>query len=149
MVAAPFIIDLIMKANELMIGDWFRFRYTIDGREKVKTFRISQIENELGEYYVWGNGFGRMCFPERLEPIPLTPEILEKNLGVVERSSDGYKLVINRELILAFHLKATLDFWIAQPSDWPHFTYSLPLPRYVHELQHALRICGIDKEIMI
>lgn len=126
-----------MKAKELMIGDWVR--------------------NDLGEYQtvVELRESGAMLayndiYPyDAIEPIPITPEILEKNLGVVERSSDGYNLVINRELILAFHLEATLDFWIAQPSDWPHLTYSLPLPRYVHELQHALRLCRIDKEIVL
>ena len=28
-------------------------------------------------------------------------------------------------------------------------SYTLPFPGYVHELQHALRLCGIEKEIEI
>ena len=143
-----------MKADELMVGDWVygcTDPYDQDEEQKkypVKVIRIdaygdimTEGENPFTEPYEdeWWN----------LEPIPLTPEILEKNFGVVERSSDGYSCVINRELLLAFHLEATLDIWIAQPSDWPHLTYSLPLPRYVHELQHALRICGIEKEIVL
>lgn len=136
-----------MKANELMIGDWVRI--TDDDTDMSFVSQISGISSVGNIYARMPEGETAYPFAEDCaEPIPITPEILEKNFGVVERSSDGYNLVINRELILlAFHLKATLDFWIAQPRDCPHLTYSLPLPRYVHELQHALRLCGIKKEI--
>lgn len=141
-----------MKAEELMVGDWV---YAIDVNGEKHPCRANNLEydyiNKRGDFCVdfYGTGY-EAEWPDvtfNVEPIPLTPEILEKNLGVLERSSDGYNLVINSELILAFHLEATLDVWIAQPRDWPHLTYSLPLPRYVHELQHALRLCGIEKEI--
>lgn len=135
-----------MKANELMVGDWFRFRYTTDGRENVKTFRISQIENELGEYYVWGNGFGRMCFPERLEPIPLTPEILEKNFG--EAINGGY--FEGDEFYELFIIEVTDGTWIIKHDniEFSNIPRQQVMVSYVHELQHALRLCGIEKEIV-
>lgn len=137
-----------MKATELMIGDWVHITdYDTDSFFDARVGTLTRVEKIFvvppGE--VMAQPFSIDC----VEPIPITPEILEKNLGVVERTSDGYNLVINRELILAFHLKATLDVWMAQPRDWPHLTYSLPLPRYVHELQHVLRLCGIEKKIML
>ena len=138
-----------------MIGDWV----SIDEPDKYagcigRVMTLSSHRDEDGFYLtVFVSGAkGTLyteVFNEDLRPIPITPEILEKNFRVVERSSDGYNLVINSELILAFHLKATLDFWIAQPRDCPNLTYSLPLPKYVHELQHALRLCGIEKEIVL
>ena len=137
-----------MKADELMVGDWLRI--VDDDTDQSFETRITGVSG-LGNIYAPLPG-GEHAYPfgvDCIEPIPITPEILEKNFGVVERCSDGYCCVIKRELLLAFHLEATLDIWIAQPSDWPHLTYSLPLPRYVHELQHALRICGIEKEIVL
>ena len=130
-----------MKAEELMIGDWVY----CEGQPTPDNVTIETI----AEDGVWFNGpnYEGAASYDRIFPISLTPEILEKNFGVVERTSDGYNLVINSELILAFHLKATLDLWIAQTRDWPHLTYSLPLPRYVHELQHCLKLCGINKTI--
>ena len=145
-----------MKASELMVGDWFRFRYTIDGREIVRTFRISQIENELGEYYVWGDGFGRMCYPERLEPIPITPEILEKN-GFKKQGFDGWEFDYLTEggcLIYVvlwrcdypkeYHTHLTIESYSADFGSFKSFRIDC-----VHELQHALRLCGIKKEIKI
>ena len=131
----------MLRAEELMVGDWVY----CEGQPTPDNVIIQSI-HEDGVWFQ-GEEFEGAASYDRIFPIPLTPEILEKNFGVVERSSDGYNLVINSELILAFHLKETLDFWIAQLRDWPHLTYSLPLPRYVHELQHALKLCGIDKTI--
>lgn len=141
-----------MKANELMVGDWFRFCYTIDGKEIVRTFRISQIENELGKYYVWGNGFGRMCYPDRLEPIPITPEILEKNR--FKRAKYGYEWKEHIGGYMGQTTSSTTPIEIMY-YDEGHCVVSNPhIGRMfqgsidsVHELQHALRLCGIDKEI--
>ncbi len=139
-----------MKENEVMIGDWFRFRYTIDGKEIVHTFRISRIEDELGDYYVWGDGFGRMCYPRRLEPIPITPEILEKN---------GFTNVGDK--VWQWEEK---PFWVWWEEETHHLgieiddssydeekskTIMIIVQNYAHELQHAIRLAGIDKEIII
>ena len=144
-----------MKANELMTGDLVQVKdcidqsYYFDEYEPGEIVQVREIlDNGINPNWA-GAEVSSILGLEDIQPIPITPEILEKNFGVVERSSDGYSCVINRELLLAFHLEATLDIWIAQPSDWPHLTYSLPLPRYVHELQHALRLCGIKKEISL
>jgi len=139
-----------------MIGDWFRYSYTIDGREKVKTFRISRIENELGKYYVWGNGYGRMCYPDRLEPIPITPEILEKNgfnkLGFEgwefdseeERIQDCpiYTILWRRDYPSPHNTSLKITSFVAGIGNFNRFDI-----KYVHDLQHALRLCGIDKTI--
>lgn len=140
-----------MKENEVMIGDWFRFRYTIDGKEIVHTFRISRIEDELGDYYVWGDGFGRMCYPKRLEPIPITPEILEKN--GFEDVGDGIVQFFERPFYVWF-LSAQYELGIEreETSSLEELGTKriLDMPCiYVHELQHALRLAGIDKEIII
>lgn len=60
-------------------------------------------------------------FPqEYFDPIPLTPKILEKNgLDKVPELS----MVINRDTMPMYHS---------------------PMLHYVHELQHALRLCGLN-----
>ena len=138
-----------MRNEDLMVGDWFRFRYTIDGKEIVLTFRISQTADDLG--YVWGNDGnrnGRMCKTEQLEPIPITPEILEKN---------GFKYIGDDSWQLEEH---PYYFWIDFAAHQYGCEYALSfdhdehrLKLYgipnVHELQHALKLCGIDKEVVL
>lgn len=123
-----------MKANELMIGDLV----IIEGYS-----RICAI-TEVGVYFVDRNGIGTTSF-DRIEPIPLTAEILEKN-GFVEEKYGWRKLnaanwCININIfngkeryalsVLGINSQVTLHGY------------------YVHELQHALRLCGIDKEIVL
>ena len=139
-----------MTEKDVMVGDWFRFRYTtISNREVVHTFRISQIENQLGQYYVWGDGFGRMCHPENLEPIPLTPKILGKNgftrpndrVRYFTESTDYYDVDIH---------EITDSIWCFEYQNCEaHFPPCLILIAHVHELQHALRLCGISKDITL
>ena len=134
-----------MRNEDLMVGDWFRFRYTIDGKEIVKTFRIRRTADDIG--YVWGEGFGRMCIPERLEPIPLTAEILEKNFGekIDEMFFDGdefYELFIH---------EINDGTWIIKHDniEFSNIPRQQVMVGYVHELQHALRLCGIEKEVVL
>ena len=82
-----------------------------------------------------------------LKPIPLTPEILEKNgFKKDEKVEEMYYLnwgigndcvSYDKEtgIVRIFHV-------------FGHLVFVLPLS-YVHELQHALRLCGIKKEIML
>ena len=135
-----------LRPEDLMVGDWFRFRYTIDGKETVHTFRIGRIENELGDYYVWGERsgvLGRMCYPERLEPIPLTPEILKKNGFVPDYSSLHYLSIENGSIRLSEHQYGLYCTILRSCQRYDGVC------NYVHELQHALKLCGIDKEIIL
>ena len=131
-----------MKANELMIGDWVCY----DGDENHECpVRIDAINTEdagvEGDYYdVW-------------EPIPLTPEILKKNRFKYyepydpEIKTEGYKSNDNR-----IHIRREKT----SESDWFCIIYTKGMMEelmlgisYVHELQHALKLCGIEKEIVL
>ena len=104
-----------MKANELMIGDW--------------VMAPDDYPVMVSTYY--------LPFYLSYEPIPLTEEILEKN--GFERSYNTYMLG---------------DFRLGIPNQYSPFNvkeeyYILDIARnrmpiqYVHELQHALRLCGL------
>ena len=113
-----------MKANELMIGDWV---YRPACYDQVKEIRYTGVIGIDGMR-------GVIAFSE-LEPIPLTPEILEKNGFIKERLyCHGTPL---QYCVLVDGL------WI-DISGENFFEGKLD---YVHQLQHALRLCGIDKEI--
>ena len=133
-----------MKANELMIGVWVTSK-----KWREKPFRLTRI-NDGGKYYYGITAEGSQVGPfliEELEPIPLTAEILEKNgFGFTRNDNTGSVWNgwwIYKGLELA---TACLD----KEGNWPCFIniYDSNIKcEYVHQLQHALRLCGIEKEI--
>ena len=122
-----------MKANELMIGDWVRIKIT-QHNTKVTNIDANSVYTEF-------------AFPIRydeIEPITLTPEILEKN-GFVGWRDKCYRWEYAEGIYI------NIDFTEEEP--WAHISnrcYSAtPICRYVHELQHALKLFGIEKEIIL
>lgn len=128
-----------MKTTDLMIGD------------KVMVKVLSQIPNTYVLHTWTTNDYSRDI---QVKPIPLTPEILEKNgwnLDPVLQCYTSTPLWLYGEgsinLLLQFptkqsagSLKIIDNQKIRNLSD---FTWKDRL--YIHELQHALRLCGLDK----
>ena len=126
-----------MKANELMLGDWVVYEGDVDyinpikieGMDVATGMCVTTDRDDVGFDGVW--------------PIPLTKEILEKN-GFVRETNigmvlnhDDYDIIYDtfeHELRILEYKKMILD--IEYFGDCS-----------VHELQHALRLCNIDKEI--
>ena len=145
-----------MKPNEIMIGDWVRRRYITkpSGQEVVRDFRVDQIRRLFkdDEPDVWGDN-GNMGTAEQMQPIPLTPEILEKNGWEERRVYDPYM----------YYLLTGKDYSVSLSKEWDSTTktyyWSLSIGNhrtdaslsvdYVHQLQHALRLCGIEKEVVL
>ena len=80
---------------------------------------------------------------DEIEPIPLTPEILEK-IGFKEYNG-LYGLDI------AYGVFVNADFKVEEPFVSIHNTCyrAIPICRYLHQLQHALRLCGIEITIKL
>ena len=144
-----------MKANELMIGDWVHLKYRhYLTREVVEfDFKVSQLPCNYGnEIQVWGDSIdgkhhGNMGDVSRIDPIPLTPDILEKN-GV---NDDGEGVYGNDDSFFIPTYQSGFDTGTWETHIEPtegigDFHGKL---RYVHELQHALRLCGIDKAVRL
>ena len=149
-----------MKANELMIGGYFRVNR--DGL-CIKKGTIVRIVGIDGEDKLEGKGLvcAVHCHPldreqydggiwlAYLDPIPLTPEILEKNgFGYVESDSELSHYYPGEPFYCAdidFHIGTDRrgHFWLNYDNN---SIYGL---RFVHELQHAFRLCGIEKEIIL
>lgn len=144
-----------MKANELMIGDWVR----IDEPDKYAgaTGQIQSLmyhrEDDASYFNVFIQGkFGyvsRDVCSDDIRPIPLTTEILEKN-GFENIGDDTYQLEEKPCWFWVDFFRHTYgceyDTSTYEYEDDEHRLKLYGIPS-VHELQHALRLCGIEKEI--
>lgn len=135
-----------MKASELMVGDWV---YAIDDNGEKHPCRANSLEydytNKRGDFCVdfYGTGY-EAEWPDitfNVEPIPITPEILEKN-GFERDFEDGSLIWVDEQDVTEIVWVGTI---LTIHGENGHL--ELDTCMYVHELQHALRLCGIDKEI--
>lgn len=138
-----------MKANELMIGDWVK---TPDGNG------IIRLINAIDERFVVRvKGMDCRFLPDVVEPIPLTDEILEKNgfvyiskgmlYSYYSYAADGYIKVILSDL-LDGEWELSIDNYDKFNDSHTQYTNNRCFLK-VHELQHALKLCGIEKEIQL
>lgn len=131
-----------MKETELMIGDWFNFLIDIEGGDTEY-----DPENEIYQpMKVDSIGFGDVTSEEgvtnavsQLQPIPLTPEILEKN-----------RFEFNNLPMEQCWQQYGLRLYLSGQGYGINCGENISLRvNYVHELQHVLRLCNIEKEIKI
>lgn len=131
-----------MKAEEIMIGDWVRLRYREFGSGNLidRTFQVSQIrKGSFNEIEIWSEQRGNAGRIEGIEPIPITHEILERN------AIDFVFKTRNKRFYLEFHAEAGMIMLYVYNNDSFHETgVSF---KYVHELQHALKLFRINKTI--
>ena len=134
-----------MKANELMVGDWVQL-YGVPTRW------------ELEDYAKWHKEMEREDITT-FEPIPLTSEILEKNGfekcnedtdGAIQYEFGSENLGIDIWVLGSMTESCLLGAWNKWPDCTELYDMITEMPiHYVHELQHALRLCKIEKEIKI
>lgn len=144
-----------MKVNELMIGDWVDFYHSYEHEKKIVTrHRVTEIF-ECG--LVGLSNHPNPVHADHIEPVKITPEILEKN-GFVEDKSVGYceryiwaDSMRLPQTVVEFSFgddgATMLNCWI-KLNDGENNIHICD-PSYVHQLQHALRLCGIEKEIIL
>lgn len=123
----------MINIKELSVGNWVKFPHGID--------KIDEL-CKRGNYAAIAN---RPVSAERLEPIEITPAILEKNGGFYPKGSAWMKLDNHyRELWICKHTDGM--YWLYSSGDCDKDENFAEI-RYVHQLQNALTLCGIDKEI--
>ena len=121
-----------MKANELMIGD------------KVMVKVLSQIPDTYVLHTWTANDYSRDI---QVKPIPLTAEILEKD-GWERDIDKEWKYNNSRILPHYCYQWEKQNVKIEMYAGLKGFTISLIIGRRfyaVHELQHVLRLCGLDE----
>ena len=149
-----------MKATELMIGDLINGFGVV--RRVTSIFGLERPEDDgllttmiPGCEFPESNLSFRPCYAR---PIPLTAEILGKN-GFVHRQSVTWGdvftytyAIVQKDKVLQYEQYFNLSpnpydgsgiYWIPEMS-----AVSALRVVYVHELQHLLRLCGIEKDII-
>lgn len=138
-----------MKATDLMIGDWVLY----DGEPNIITEVFEIIH---GEAIVCFAGNNYMANIDEIKPIPITSEILKKN-GFSSLTDEMFaacetETYSNQELkIYLSHIgceynPVQLVVYMGYEPQERVVLRMMPC-LYVHELQHALRLCKIEKEI--
>ena len=135
-----------MKLTDLSIGDLVLINNTPHKIQAIDSIDAEvQADDEL--YYV---GEDRCHSEDKIEGIPLTPEILEKN-GFEMFKYDGwvhyYRIFGNSAIPFVLHSMIGGEM-LSQEVDI--FSTSTDTNcgidvNYVHELQHALRLCRLNK----
>lgn len=139
-----------MKASEICIGDWFK---AIDYNSP---FRITAIYDDVvqtqADYQseIDGNWYSE-AYIKDLVPIELTEEILVKN---------GFEYAYNKQLLVAniggHYIEVRLDkknvaIWYDydENGDGVYSDVLIDLPHHVHNFQHLLRLCDVEKSIIL
>jgi hypothetical protein len=117
-----------MKANELMIGDWV----LTDMGEQMQVFEIHEDEVMLD--------YNDMYDYADIEPIPLTKEILEKNDW--EERPTGHVFYTDGK-------RYDNSLWYIFGSNTFVVNTAEFQIKYVHELQHLLKLLGMDKTYIL
>ena len=116
-----------MEPTDLMIGDWI-----VKPSGYIRTIDRAEFSNDDAWF-------------EDIKPIPLTPEILEKN-GIKNRD-DEYIISgwddAGQWYITLKDFKPQFDFWFIKSSN-RNLNVRGQI-RYVHEFQHVLRLVGLTE----
>jgi len=143
-----------MDCKDLMIYDYVKYNGVTKIVDAVYLYSVS-VHDPSEE---WSISEAKTYSIDDIEPIELTEDILVKN-GFEYAYNEASKMQ-NKQLLVAniggHYIEVRLDkknvaIWYDYDENESGF-YSdvlLELPRTGHALQHLLRLCGIDKELVI
>mgnify|MGYP007112513593 CR=1 FL=1 len=131
-----------LKISELSVGDWVGYNG--------KSYRTVIVDALDQTATIFGNDEQGDIHIEQLAPIPITAEILEKN-GLHRHARDAdnpERIVLSNHFIMA-RTYTDVDWWrvIIYDEELPSKELFNGIIYSVHQLQHALRLAGLDKEI--
>lgn len=135
-----------MEITDLMMGDWVKIIHHHMPKPliKVKKVDLEDFRDTLLQVY-----------PEiTYEPIPITPEILEKNGYSYNETRDVWELIPNDGFGICRDEDDNCFYFCLGIFDafnsYSDITYHyITKVEYVHELQHALKLCKIEKDIVL
>lgn len=130
-------MEKTMKITNLSVGDWVLFAgFPRRVRLVCSTFVLPH--NGVLDIATFSI--------DDISPIPITPEILEKN-GFVKR--DTY--IWNNPKMRCTAYRFGRKYWDVRVTyrarDYRPTRITIDNILYVHELQHALRLAGVEKEL--
>lgn len=159
-----------MKANELMIGDWVNLNFDVDYKTGESIYAPVQVtcinkDETIDVDFIYDKSESMQDFwyLKLIEPIPLTEEILHKNgfkndvlaqKSIIAEGASNFSVILfsedNRIML------NNIDEYLNSFNNWHvHIdtedmrTMGVAEITYVHELQHLLKLCKIEKEIIL
>lgn len=131
--------------RDLSIGDWVRVRmckWDYDDPDTLDAKVLSIEGNSVGVGYD-NSGIVMSAFVDDLQPVPITAEVLEKNGWWKIPYSDKIYTIEGDNYSLVYYIEGNVaDF--RRESDRCSITCN-----YIHELQRALRLAKVGKEIVL
>lgn len=132
-----------MKANELMIGDLLKWKEQPGFNDEDRNMVLC-VKNIFDDAIKIDGRF-ELYHISLFEPIPLTTEILEKN-GFKREGGASYWHEGGRDACVIHWGNGKEQLIIGSPCDDCMVKMNV---RFIHELQHAFRLVGIEKEIVL
>ena len=154
-----------MKANELMIGDIVLHENKPYFIRELGIFGVDRDDNDYPAVCIGKkNGIGLIVERDEIFPITITTEILERNGFKVDTIRNRACYYYDKKLVNdIFHridevVRIEVFAKSAKAEETGLILLQIGYPddcnkqidieiRYVHELQHALKLCGIEKTI--
>ncbi len=134
-----------IKISDLSIGDWVRHTFYEDN------LQIKRIDGECERLLAEKGLMSVSCHLDHFEPIPLTPEILEKNgwlppRKAIELDTWWWTNGVDKA-IEAYEYEGEWYLTIIEQKEIQYRNRVGIGLKYVHQLQHALRLAGVEKNI--
>lgn len=142
-----------LHAKDLMLGDWVKWGYTTAFGVKVGGYKmqVAAIYQDDSVDLVDSDSYYEHVPMDEVEAIPLIEAILDKNCADICKYEDNRSFQWTWENPTGYIELATRaggdhvsDGFFMSCND---SEYAIMVLHYVHELQHALRLAGIGKEI--
>lgn len=125
-----------IKISDLSVGDWVMVEWPDGERWRGRLTHLS-VTGRV-EVCCANDKYVR-CVSNFITSIPITAEILEKNgFGCIEEDADT--ALYGTPSCSIFHTKGTLRYRLETPQ-------ASVVCWNIHDLQHALRLADVDKEI--
>lgn len=136
-----------LKISDLSVGDWVQNNYG----DYVKVAGIWQGSSFNYQVDIHRNGVIGTILPCNLHPIPITAEILEKNGWSTDGMYAFLRIDEHRHLEYYYHEHRLRKYYCGK-DEWQNHAKVTDITfaahcYSVHQLQHALRLAGVDKEI--
>lgn len=132
-----------MKTSELMLGDYVSTPKGI--------FRVTAIQDNDVIFTDYADDITGAVDIEDVQPVPLTEEIIEKN--GFEKQTDEFGKEYYDLAGPDFCLLNVDNIWWFGQMAYESVMHYRPDPIFavnkVHKLQHALRMCDVEKEVVL
>ena len=120
---------MTLEAKDLMVGDWVQLNGEPMQVSRIDLYSVNAKPAFCcGSPHIWN-------YNNDFKPIPLTEEILKKNF-IVERHNKYIQWSPCENCNTCFAIRIFINSTMIEG-----------LFEYVHELQHALKLCKIEKQI--